>query len=459
MRVGSDWQLLEGDALELLPGLEAESVDALVTDPPAGIGFMGKEWDGHKGGREAWVAWLASVMRECLRVLKPGAHGLVWALPRTSHWTGWALEEAGFEVRDRVAHLFGTGFPKSLDVSKAIDRAAGAEREVAPTIARQRGPCGEMHAAPRCLACGLTRNGTSCKCQPDSGPATPAAARWNGWGTALKPACEDWWLVRKPLSEGTVAANVLLHGVGALNVDGCRIEASDGYTENAVTQGINTSRTSYAPAGARRTFEPASGRWPANVTLDEEAARALDEMSGELKNGGPGGRSVGASIEWSGQGGFTRKDNAAYVGDSGGTSRFFYTAKADRDERDAGLEGEPLRVTNERDPPGSRGSNSPRAGAGRNGKVRNHHPTVKPVSLMRWLVRLITPPGGLILDPFAGSGTTGVAALHEGMRFLGMEKDAAYAAIARQRLEAWAEVKDNLTTMEARAAGQLALFG
>ena len=236
-------------------------------------------------------------------------------------------------------------------------------------------------------------------------------------------------LARKPLV-GTVAANVLAHGTGGLNIDGCRIGTevvgwggggrgqNDDSTWNSDTTGLR--------AGDAR---PVQGRWPANVVLDEG-------LAGLFKKGDPG------------------------FGDSGGASRFFYTAKADRDDRDAGCEdlrphtsGE---ATHRED--GTAGLKSPRAGAGRTGGARNHHPTVKPVSLMRWLVRLVTPPGGLVLDPFCGSGSTGVACLHEGFRFLGIEREAEYLAIARARLTAWAEVKEKLTTIKARAAGQMALF-
>jgi site-specific DNA-methyltransferase (adenine-specific) len=407
------WALLHADCAKTLAELPDASVDALVTDPPAGIGFMGKDWDSHKGGREAWVSWLAGVMRECLRVLKPGGHGLVWALPRTSHWTGWALELAGFEVRDRVAHLFGTGFPKSLDVQRRI-----------------------------------------------TAPATPEAARWSGFGTALKPACEDWWLVRKPL-DGTVAQNVLRHGTGALNIDGCRVETGDDLNGGAYSKGAG------APSGAgftigrglAREYIQPSGRWPANVTLDEAAARAVDEASGDRSSHGDLKPYERSTREFNAFGKPPPKSTVARTGDTGGASRFFYTAKADRSERDGGLELLPWKSGAEAcgRKEGSAGMISPRAGAN-SGGGRNIHPTVKPLSLMRWLVRLVTPPGGLVLDPFSGSGTTGIAALHEGARFLGCEADASYFAIAHERLSAWHEVKENLTTIEARAAGQLALF-
>jgi hypothetical protein len=210
--------LLEGDCLEHLKELETNQFDALLTDPPAGISFMGKEWDDDKGGRDHWVSWMSDVMRECLRVLKPGAHGLVWAIPRTSHWTATALELAGFEIRDVVTHLFGSGFPKSLDISKAIDKSKGAEREVVgkKPIAYADSNCwsepnknvdvGGFGSNDNCY--GNDSEEWSVKNNPITAPATDLAKQWQGWGTALKPASEHWILIRKPLSEKTVAKNV-----------------------------------------------------------------------------------------------------------------------------------------------------------------------------------------------------------------------------------------------------------
>lgn len=401
-----------GDCLEVLRTLPAASCDSLVTDPPAGIAFMGKAWDGHRGGRAAWVAWLAEVMGECLRVLKPGAHGLVWALPRTQHWTMCALEDAGFEVRDVIVHLFGTGFPKSLDVGKAIDKAAGAERAVigsrmARGMTRPAGVTGDY----------LVRQGWA----PDeevsiTAPATDEARRWDGWGTALKPGHEAWILVRKPLA-GTVAGNVLAHGTGALNIDACRI----GYSDEAdrqqarVPQPIqhNDARGVYmAGRGSGRTgeiFEPAAGgRWPANVVLSQEAAVEVDTQSGASTS--PSGPVV--------QGGFARfgtnllgtggkrRSSAPGVGygDTGGASRFFYCAKAPASERPAAPDG-------------------------------TRHPTVKALALMRWLLTLVTPPGGVVLDPFAGSGATGEAAVQLGMAAVLIEAEESYLPLIEQRVE------------------------
>jgi len=336
--------IYNGDCIEVLRTLPDNSVDSLVTDPPAGISFMGKDWDHHKGGRKEWTAWMAEVMTECLRVMKPGAHGLVWALPRTSHWTGSALEDAGFEVRDVVSHLFGTGFPKSMNLKKA-----------------------------------------------------GAGDAWEGYGTALKPAHEMWFLVRKPISEKTVAANVIKWGCGGLNIDGCRVEfQSEDDKASAKPQGIATSKQAkdgLAKASGvnseRIEFEVkqnTQGRFPANLVLSHNpdceddqcslgcAAAMLDEQSGASKS-------------------------------SDGASRFFYCAKVSPSERNAGLV-----------------------------ETKNVHPTVKAQRLMRYLCRLITPPNGVVLDPFMGSGSTGVAAKSESFKFIGIEIDPEYVEIAKKRI-------------------------
>lgn len=757
--------LLRGEALDALRLLPDASVDALVTDPPAGISFMSKGWDSDKGGRDQWIAWLAEIMREVLRVLKPGAHGLVWALPRTSHWTATALENAGFEIRDVHMHIFGcvpletemltaegwklhtdlrvgehvaqvdasgfasfgplqavsvyphsgemvristrsteqlltaghtvhayakrakwrqvetddemsamsadaflqdqsgvcawqlplaargaaarnslghrdiaelcgwviaeghfhrdvqavsiyqnegpnavrirallkrlgvacseyrrtrdnydgtprdsvqwyigtnepiakflreklagekptptedlawlpddqalalfdalvdgdgtrqsetsgawyqkrpevrawfqtlcfrlgyrtsedagksaiswcksdttevqrgkhkerwssrvpfvgevwcptvgtgrwvaryrgnvfvtgnTGFPKSLDVSKAIDASAGATRRV---LGEGAAACEFIRRSEECPGhgdAGQSQSGAT-KHTPATAPATPEAERWSGWGTALKPAAEHWILVRKPLA-GTVASNVLDHGTGALNIDACRIEG----VKPQVTQGICSNPSAYAPAQRRQlSGDPNEGRWPAHVSLAHSAAcdaigdsaelscaldcpvRMLDEQSGvSCSSDRPRNNGAFKSVA---KGAETARVSRGHD-DSGGASRFFYVAKGSRSEKDRGCEALPPRTGGEATDreEGSAGLSNPRAGAGRTGGARNHHPTVKSIALMRWLVRLVTPPGGLVLDCFTGSGSTGVAALHEGFQFLGVERD------------------------------------
>jgi site-specific DNA-methyltransferase (adenine-specific) len=353
--------LHHADCRDAMRAMEADSIDAIVTDPPYGLSFMGKGWDHGVPGVEFW--------REALRVTKPGGHLLAFGGTRTYHRLACAIEDAGWEVRDCLSWLYGSGFPKSLDVSKAIDKAAGAERKV---VGYQRltgtaaigGDTGRASVA----ASGGSSVG-AVKMSPLTAPATDAARQWQGWGTALKPAWEPIILARKPIG-GTVAANVLTHGTGALNIDGCRIPMS--VNDAARIKGMGGfGKAGYERPKTHETFMQGTplaaqstahidGRWPANVALDEAAAELLGEPS-----------------------------------------RFFYTAKASRSER-----GE-----------------------------ANTHPTVKPIALMRWLVRLVCPPNGLVLDPFNGSGSTGVAALAEGMRYVGCEREAEYVEIARRRLE------------------------
>lgn len=536
--------LLLGSCEARLRELADCSVDAVVTDPPAGIGFMGRDWDSDKGGRDQWIAWLAGVMRECLRVLRPGGYALVWALPRTSHWTATAIEDAGFEIRDlhhdivshhdearefirsldveqrrlfdrllnaagessMLYHVFGSGFPKSLDVSKAMDARGGtsvgwfgswlrkwreengiSQKQIAALFPSKTGrltgcvanwELGLNMPTPEqfnliCTTFGLpfssiyeaerevvgerttgrgTGNGSTSVIQdnPDNttvtAPATPNARRWKGHGTALKPAVEHWILARKPL-EGTYAENVLKHGTGALRIDECRIGTEGAPKERfPVGDGYAPAGYDHGTGGKREAHTEHLGRWPAHLSLSHAGGcregacvegcpvRTLDEQSGERKSGSRKAgvrKGIGfkADIE-EGDGG------PALEASTGGASRFFYIAKPSRREKDAGLEDLPAvsggEATGRAD--GSAGTRSPRAGAGRTGGGRNAHPTVKAVALMRWLVRLITPPGGLVLDPFAGSGTTGVACAEEGLRFLGVEQDAKFHETARLRL-------------------------
>lgn len=265
-----------GDCLQVMREMAArgEVVQAIVCDPPAGISFMGRAWDGDRGGRDAWIAWMAEVAAAALALVPPGGHALVWALPRTSHWTATAWENAGWEVRDRVAHLFGTGFPKSLDVGKAIDRAAGAEREV---IGRYESPEGTTGAASRADEYGFGLGDMAKRLV--TAPATDAARQWAGWGTALKPACEDWWLLRRPLT-GTVAETVQRHGTGAINVDACRVG-----TEGGTTRGANASNAgkprNVLHGGNFGIEQLNAGRWPANVTWskDEDEYELRDDVT------------------------------------------------------------------------------------------------------------------------------------------------------------------------------------
>lgn len=436
-------QLLLGDCLNLLPSLAESSIDTIIADPPAGIQFMGKEWDADRGGRVQWIAWLTERMKEGFRVLKPGGMALIWAIPRTSHWTATALEDAGFEIRDKIYHLFGQGFPKSHDISKAIDKMAGVEREVLRErmyqLRNNGGYSGGLNTTkPRSESCEITV------------PATPAAQEWDGYGTALKPACEEWILAMKPL-DGTFAHNALEWGVAGINIDGGRIptygETISAGTANSIRNGTFDEHEGYKRPWKERDPElyasrldaaidraNAKGRWPSHVILDEEAGAMLDEMSGErpvsgcAKNGKPAmGEYIG------GYDGFAGRHQGRLHNDSGGASRFFYCAKASRRERNAGLDGMEARRL-----PCKQGNLDGSLNKRTNGQPtyhQNHHPTVKPLSLMRYLCRLTKPPsGGVVLDMFMGSGTTGCAAVLEGRSFIGMEISDEYFAIAEKRI-------------------------
>lgn len=415
--------LLQGDCLEVLKELPSDSLDSLVTDPPAGISFMGKAWDEDKGGRKQWIAWMSEVMTECLRVLKPGAHGLVWAIPRTSHWTATALEDAGFEIRDVVTHLFGSGFPKSLDISKAIDKAAGAEREVLPDPQAAR-----RNKSPRAMAPGEAHRqamapGEALRKAMASvtAPSTDEAKQWQGWGTALKPASEHWILVRKPISEKTVATNTLKHGTGGINIDVSRVSSvvdTSRITTN-IKGGNYIGGNGKGPLGGGHS----QGRFPANLVLSHNAdcvdsctpgcaVAELDKQSGVLKQGGAqkGSKIKTDKANW-GKGSIDAFSST--IGEPpGGASRFFYCAKASK--KDKGTD--------------------------------NTHPTVKSSTLMSYLIKLITPPEGVVLDPFMGSGSTGVSAVKEGFAFIGIEKEDEYFKIAEAR------INDQVTRIEDKDA-------
>jgi site-specific DNA-methyltransferase (adenine-specific) len=515
--------VLHGDSLQILATLEDQSVDAVVTDPPYGLEFMGKEWDSfapaveqptrsgwdkpttnariskdsgahgrvafHKRrhtfrctgcqrrdafknehecaapwqhewtdsvdvGALTFQAWSQAWAAECLRVLKPGGHLLAFGGTRTWHRLACAIEDAGFEVRDSIAWMYGSGFPKSLDVSKAIEKAlrpriepdltleyqftawvrttgvtaqamneatdsnmgghyvTAVSQPAIPTRAmlermrhlfadvpqwvedvvdqreREKAEARERQEQSRFL------DSLALKTDPLSVKAD-AAREWQGWGTALKPAHEPIVVARKPLV-GTVAANVLEHGTGALNIDACRI-GTDGGTTGA---GVGPRGNVYGDGlnGAFGKPIPGLGRWPANVVLDPDQAAELDRQSGSTKGTArvafPGGKTFGGSE--------MKAEVGVWYGDTGGASRFFYVAKAPTKERPT-VDGVA-------------------------------HPTVKPVTLMRYLVRLVTPPGGLVLDPFAGSGTTAEACHLEGFRCVTIERDPDYVKLIHARL-------------------------
>lgn len=446
-------RLIHGEALDVLRSLPDACVDAVVTDPPAGIAFMGKGWDTDHGGRRQWIATMQPIFAEALRVTKPGGHALVWALPRTSHWTATALEDAGWDVRDVITHINGQGFPKSLDVGKAIDKAAGAQRKV---VGKRWGAYPDADRPS-------TRSGRGTKVgmfgivgeasmRDVTAPATDAARQWDGWGTALKPANEHWILCRKPLAEGAVAANVLAHGTGALNIGASRV-AGEAWTRSTPHRGDLRGGAYGSNNGKRINWQPQtmpqSGRWPPNLLFshslfclpaacaDDCPVAALDAQSGVRTSGllkAGTRRSTGGGY----MGHMPPVISGTYGGDTGGASRFFptfrYVAKASRAERNRGcssLDAKPVRRYGEQGQ-GTTPQQTPRHEL----HEGNHHPTVKPLALMSWLITLITPPGGLVLDPFAGSGSTLCAAKAGGWRYLGIEREAEYVAIAEARLAA-----------------------
>jgi DNA modification methylase len=415
------WHVEQGDNLLVLPTLPAESCDSIVTDPPYGLSFRGKDWDHGVPGPHFWVA--------ALRVAKPGAYLLAFGGTRTHHRLACAIEDAGWEIRDCIMWLYGSGFPKSLDVSKAIDKAAGAER------AKEK--CGGLGSATSFADDTWTQENQGYRIVDT--PILAAAAAWQGWGTALKPAWEPIIMARKPLIE-TVAANVQKYGTGAINIDGCRVTISEDDPVRTAVFHRNGKRTAYGDFAADDTGELSPmlrsnlGRWPANLIHDgsEDVVVGFPDSKGamgDVKGNEPS--TPGYS------GGFGRSPASSKRGDSGSASRFFYCAKASKADRNEGLEGEGAK----RDE--SRNAEQPSMNGGKGNPynrgcipVQNTHPTVKPTALMRYLCKLVTPPGGVVLDPFAGSGSTGKAARLEGFRFLGIELEESYCTIARARIGA-----------------------
>lgn len=399
--------LIHGDCLEMLKDLPDNSIDAIVTDPPYGLSFMGKKWDYDVPSVAIW--------KECLRVLKPGGHVLSFGGTRTYHRMVVNIEDAGFEIRDQVQWIYGSGFPKSHDVSKGIDKAAGADREIIGKKSTYREP--------------QSPNGWDCtnRAEFETAPSTEAAKQWQGWGTALKPANEPICLARKPLI-GTVASNVQEFGTGAINIDASRIATTD-VIASVPNQNIKGAAFKSDNSAKNRdtTFtQSPQGRWPANVLFDESAAEFLDEQSGDCKS-----RGAYKNFKPTAKGIFNAgvpEDPNKYANESGGASRFFYVAKASKRERNAGLEfkDEPLTKHDARPQDWENADWKSRGG--------NHHPTVKPIKLMEYLVRMVTPPGGVVLDPFMGSGTTGIAAKNLGFDFIGIEREAEYIAIAEKRI-------------------------
>lgn len=421
--------LRNGDCLEVLKTIPDDSVDSIVTDPPYGLSFMNKKWDYDVPSTDVW--------KECLRVLKPGGHLLAFAGTRTQHRMAVRIEDAGFEIRDMIAWAYGSGFPKSMDVSKAIDKRLGAERKILSERKRGTGfdPNGEGG--------GGFKRGTVIV----SEPATELSKEWEGWGTSLKPAIEPITVARKPLV-GTVADNVLAHGTGAINIDGCRAMSHDA-TETARTPSSTENTTSFGKSLLMGGAGSDLGRFPANLIHDgsDEVVSLFPESMGA---GGslPQVKITGYGVKiGNGERSYFRGERIPFDSGTGSAARFFnscqfddedlesipliYCAKASTSDRETGLADFPIRkagslnMRTDKHSEENGQTTAPRA---------NIHPTVKPTALMRHLIRLVTPPGGTTLDPFTGSGTTGKAAMLEGMNFVGIELSPEYFEIASKRI-------------------------
>ena len=424
-------KILNGDSKEVLKSVEDNSFDALVTDPPYGLsqvtpqtmaeclatwstggtwapknkkGFMNKEWDSFVPQPDLW--------REVYRVMKPGAYGVVFAGTRTQDLMSISLRLAGFDIRDTIMWIYGSGFPKSHNVALGIDKKLGHTNrgKAIPTASRYQASDTEEKNKLKSNPVGeYTSRDTRSK-------------QWVGYGTALKPAYEPIILIRKP-PEGTVADNILKWGVGGINVDATRIPLQEG--ENT---GVNpqSNKVTEAKRGFRNKSEKIGsmnddwkkGRWPANIMLDAESAQELDQQSGTQKSGTAGSKSRAWGVAGKPTIGKWEAQGSEGYGDTGGASRFFYTTKANKKEREAGLE--PKEDT----------------------KRANVHPPVKPIDRMRYLVRMVTPPGGTVLEPFLGSGTTLCACALEDVEGFGIEREEEYAEIAKGRIDHWSAIAD-----------------
>jgi DNA modification methylase len=387
-------KLMLGNCLDKLKELDDNSVDSIVTDPPYGLSFMGKKWDYDVPAVNIW--------EECFRVLKPGGHLLAFAGTRTQHRMAVNIEDAGFEIRDMIAWVYGSGFPKSHNISKAIDKMAGAEREV---ISEQKTNSGGMAHISKTNAehgfrpnayTGNSADKTAQNVIQVTAPATPEAQHWDGWGTALKPALEPITVARKPIAEKSIAENVLKYGTGAINIDESRVEGQPEPTRFDPKKHSHEGWRMTATGEESAANASPKGRFPANLIHD--GSDEVVELAGE-------------------------------------SARFFYCAKASKKDRDEGLDHmEEQQFVQWQTGNGASGKPSSMS-EGRDTKRKNTHPTVKPTDLMKYLVRMVTPKAGVVLDPFMGSGSTGKAAKLEGFDFIGIEMDEEYFLLAKSRID------------------------
>jgi site-specific DNA-methyltransferase (adenine-specific) len=417
-----------GDNIKSLQKLPDNSIDSIVTDPPYGLSFMNKQWDYDVPSVEFW--------KEVYRVLKPGGHVLSFGGTRTYHRMVVNIEDAGFEIRDQIMWLYGSGFPKSHNIGKAVDKLQGNDREVVGNNPNHR------------------PNSPKDNSKGDYNPnsegnkiITKGQSAYEGWGTALKPANEPICLARKPLSEKSVAENVLKWGTGGINIDGCRVGTDDKLGRPQAQEQNSEIKLGLKNNEYNGYSDEVGGRFPANIILDEIAGELLDEQSGISKSSPtPSHKRKGnvvADERTSKAAGMFGDGNILYGSnhsDKGGASRFFYQAKVSKAERNMGLDGfEDVKFIG--DLTDMANSNQDGPYKTRPIMMKNTHPTVKPVSLMSYLVRLVTPPNGIVLDPFMGSGSTGIAAQLEGFRFCGMEMDGDYFKIAEARIENYEQYK------------------
>jgi site-specific DNA-methyltransferase (adenine-specific) len=457
-------RLLLGDCIDKLKELDDNSIDSIVTDPPYGLSFMGKEWDKKKATQETksqvvkglgagmkmttladnieFEKWVTEWASECMRVLKPGGYMLAFGGSRMYHRLASGVENAGFEIRDQMMWVYGSGFPKSMNISKYIDKQLGTEKIV-----------GKGKAGKTALGQSSGYNKTYNPHEYNiTEPGSELAEKWNGWGTALKPAHEPIVMARKPLSEKTVVDNVLEWGTGGINIDESRIgvdKNDDIFAKNPHTRGGfgHGNATIYGDSNGSKNYDPTQGRFPANIIFDEEAGKILDEQSGNRPGCTSPSDVVGSdSIFRPNQGGY-QKQGPIY-GDSGGASRFFYCPKTSKTDRNEGLddfEDKYYAAGNQAKAELKRGNTDFNANKGKGrderhnhnqvGVSKNNHPTVKPTDLMLYLIRLVTPKGGTTLDPFMGSGSTGKAAVRGGFDFVGVEMDKEYMEIATARIQ------------------------
>ena len=401
-------KLFHGDCLKVLPTLEENSVDSIVTDPPYELGFMGKKWDA------TGIAFNVDVWREAYRVLKPGGHLLAFSGSRTYHRMAVAIEDAGFEIRDQIMWVYGSGFPKSMAIDKQLDKQLGVEREVVGRNPNSRENSTKDNT--------LFESGTVGKTDYITKPSSEEAKKWEGWGTALKPAHEPIVLARKPL-EGTVVNNILKHGVGGINIDDSRVPGEEiPINKLEMWSGFGEKvKPEYEQEMNNK------GRFPANLIHD--GSEEVIELFPRAKGGAypaKRGKAVATTFA-SGQeteGGFRA------MGDDGSAARFFYCAKANKRDRNDGLDGFEVKRPDTRTKTGM-GTFDEKGVAAQS----NHHPTVKPIALMQYLVRLITPPTGIVLDPFMGSGSTGKACMYEGFSFIGIDQSEEYVKISQARID------------------------